>query len=148
MINNVLYPKRAVSKRPCGQCGIPTSKEEFCSRQCRMINTFKVWKANGSLTNQQSKLPKSIRVGLLDEANWQCTWIREDTGLRCTESRVHSDGRSILQIDHIDGNAENNVYENLRVLCPSCHAMTDSFGARNYGNGRKWRRNNVSMAEK
>ncbi len=32
-----------------------------------------------------------------------------------------------LEIHHIDGDRTNNVYENLQLLCPNCHAMTDNW---------------------
>lgn len=35
-----------------------------------------------------------------------------------------------LQLHHIDGNPSNNQLENLTLLCPNCHAITE-----NYGNG-------------
>ena len=41
-----------------------------------------------------------------------------------------------LQVDHTDGNAGNNNPANLRLMCPNCHSQTDTFGARNKGNGR------------
>ena len=40
-------------------------------------------------------------------------------------------GLSILQIHHIDGDATNNKEQNLQVLCPNHHAMTEHFGSRN-----------------
>lgn len=32
-----------------------------------------------------------------------------------------------LELDHIDGNCNNNVVANLRWLCPNCHSQTDSY---------------------
>ena len=36
-----------------------------------------------------------------------------------------------LQLDHIDGNAFNNEFDNLRIICPNCHTQTDTFTGRN-----------------
>lgn len=33
-----------------------------------------------------------------------------------------------LQLDHIDGDRFNNAKENLQILCPNCHAQTETFG--------------------
>lgn len=32
-----------------------------------------------------------------------------------------------LEIDHIDGNNKNNTKENLKLLCPNCHAQTPTW---------------------
>ena len=32
-----------------------------------------------------------------------------------------------FEMDHIDGDNKNNRRDNLRVLCPNCHAQTDTF---------------------
>jgi hypothetical protein len=36
-----------------------------------------------------------------------------------------------LELDHIDGNHQNNALENLRLLCPNCHSLTPTFRGRN-----------------
>lgn len=36
-----------------------------------------------------------------------------------------------IELDHIDGNRYNNTIENLRLLCPNCHAQTDTYRGRN-----------------
>ena len=36
-----------------------------------------------------------------------------------------------LELDHIDGNHFNNDLSNLRVICPNCHAQTDTHAGKN-----------------
>ena len=45
-----------------------------------------------------------------------------------------------LQIHHIDGDCKNNSEENLQLLCPNCHALTENFGSRNKNCTRKDKR--------
>jgi len=46
-------------------------------------------------------------------------------------------GRPPLEIDHIDGDAENAWEDNLILLCPNCHALTPTWKALNKGNAKK-----------
>ena len=36
-----------------------------------------------------------------------------------------------LELDHIDGDRFNNNLENLRILCPNCHALTETYCGKN-----------------
>ena len=36
-----------------------------------------------------------------------------------------------LELHHINGNNSDNRLENLRLLCPNCHALTDSYRGKN-----------------
>jgi hypothetical protein len=36
-----------------------------------------------------------------------------------------------LELDHVDGDRENNCLINLRLLCPNCHALTPTYRGRN-----------------
>lgn len=36
-----------------------------------------------------------------------------------------------LELHHINGNNKDNRLENLQLLCPNCHALTDSYRGRN-----------------
>lgn len=43
------------------------------------------------------------------------------------------DGPIPLELDHINGDRRDNRLENLRLLCPNCHALTDTYRGRNIG---------------
>ena len=36
-----------------------------------------------------------------------------------------------LQVHHINGNNTDNRVENLQILCPNCHAQTDTYCGKN-----------------
>ena len=38
-----------------------------------------------------------------------------------------------LALDHINGDPNDNRLQNLRILCPNCHALTDTWCGRNKG---------------
>jgi Zn finger protein HypA/HybF involved in hydrogenase expression len=37
----------------------------------------------------------------------------------------------VLELEHKDGNNQNNTRENLEGLCPNCHSITDTWRGRN-----------------
>lgn len=45
-----------------------------------------------------------------------------------------------VELEHIDGNSENNTLANCTLLCPNCHSQTSTYKAKNIGNGRAYRR--------
>jgi hypothetical protein len=64
------------------------------------------------------------RQYLLRRANFKCS--------KCGFDKRRPCGTTILEIDHIDGNHQNNSITNLQVLCPNCHALTPKY--RNWHN--------------
>ena len=66
--------------------------------------------------------------------------IKRD-GYKCSCCGISNwNGKEItLWTDHIDGNATNNHPSNFRLICPNCDSQSETFGAKNYGKGRKSR---------
>jgi HNH endonuclease len=51
---------------------------------------------------------------------------------RCLRGTWNSRGIP-LELDHINGRRDDNRLENLRLLCPNCHAQTPTYRGRNIG---------------
>lgn len=62
-----------------------------------------------------------LRKRLVKELNWddKCNICGIDN-LSCS-----------LELDHIDGNHQNNNITNLRILCPNCHSQTTTWCGKN-----------------
>lgn len=52
---------------------------------------------------------------------------------QCSECKLTEwQGQSIpIDLDHIDGNPNNNNLSNLRILCPTCHSYTANYCSKN-----------------
>lgn len=105
-----------------------TKENKYCNKKCQDEYTHKQyiekWK-NGEVTGLSGKydLSSHIRRYMLEKANYQC---------KCGWHEVNKyTGKTPLQIHHIDGNCLNNKEDNLEVLCPNCHSLTENFGSRN-----------------
>jgi hypothetical protein len=57
----------------------------------------------------------------------------EEHGYLCNICSINkwNDQPIILELDHIDGNSDNNTRENLRLLCPNCHSQTPTYRGKN-----------------
>lgn len=78
---------------------------------------------------EDAKQDKSRRAYLLRTRPHQCQY----PGCGITE---WLGAPTPLEMDHVDGDSDNNTEENLRLVCPNCHALTPTHKGKNRGNGR------------
>ena len=67
-------------------------------------------------------------------------YLIEKFGEECSECGQASTWNNkplVLQLDHIDGDSDNNYPKNLRLLCPNCHTQTENFGSKGKGSRYK-----------
>jgi len=69
-------------------------------------------------------------------------FLNERDGYKCNSCGIDEWNNKpiVLEIEHIDGNSENNYPDNFEYLCPNCHSQTDTYKSKNIGNGRHNRR--------
>lgn len=69
---------------------------------------------------QSNNLKKRLIAEGLKEHKCECCGITE-----------WNEKPAPIELDHIDGDRYNNTLNNLRILCPNCHAQTDTYRGKN-----------------
>lgn len=98
---------------------------KFCSNLCSQDNRRKI------------EIERFLKGEVVGRHNLKKHLVRLH-GWICMECKnTEWQGQHIpLELDHIDGNAGNCMPDNVRNLCPNCHAQTPTHKAKNKGNGR------------
>lgn len=114
----------------CLNCGTKIySRNKYCNNKCKNEYLYKEyikrWKCNLETGSKGSDdISNYVRRYMLEKNNNSCELCGWNTVNPYT-------GLVPLQIHHIDGDCKNNKEENLQLLCPNCHALTENFGSRN-----------------
>lgn len=130
----------------CLYCSTPIKFErrlvnKFCNHSCRasFINPLRAApKVDKGKAQKELRLEK-FKQGLVAERSTLKKYLISERGWSC-ESCTQStwlNNPIPLEIDHINGFANNNKPENLRLLCPNCHAIQPTSKGKNRGSGRK-----------
>jgi hypothetical protein len=129
----------------CISCGNENKRPftKTCSNSCeqerRYEDFIKKWKSGD----------KSGIVGFDQTSNYIRKYLMRKYNNACQEcgwSKVNLTTNKVpLQIEHIDGDWQNNVEGNLKLLCPNCHSLTPTYGYLNKGKGRKTLRKTLGM---
>lgn len=126
-----------IQRNYCQNCNKEISiVNKFCSIECdheyKYRDYITKWKA-GEVDGQKGEYSVSnyIKRYLIKKYNNQCQI--------CGWNEVNKYTNKIpLEVHHIDGNYKNNSEDNLQLLCPNCHSLTNTYKAANK-NGRKER---------
>ena len=141
-INNSKFPKRKLKdikfvdgkkiiiSKPfpiCENCGnsCKTHKSKFCSEKC-------------SGDSRRKETDRKIECG--ESTRQMRRYLIEKRGEKCElcgwDKKNPITNKVPLDMDHIDGNSDNNLPINLRLICPNCHSLTPTYKNLNKGNGR------------
>ena len=67
-------------------------------------------------------------------------YLHEKYSMSCSNCRWNKrnpwNNACHLEVDHINGDSENNTENNLRLLCPNCHSLTQTYKSLNRGKDR------------
>lgn len=128
--NNKISKKKKHNSGFCLNCGKSIDKHyKFCGNTCfaeyKRKEYIKKWKNEEvSGTIGKDDIATAVKLYLREKYNNSCQC--------CGWNQVNKfTGIIPLQIHHIDGDCTNNKEENLQLLCPNCHALTENFGSRN-----------------
>ena len=136
--SNACFNRKFIEKQYCLSCGeeLIGRKEKFCSYKCQQkyysSEYIKRWK-NGEENGISGEygISTHIRRYLLEKYNNKCQC--------CGWGEINQyTSKYPLEIHHIDGDYTNNKEENLQLLCPNCHSLTETYKAHNK-KGRKGR---------
>lgn len=127
----------------CLNCGKPLlHKGKYCNNKCmgeyvsnnKYKQAIKDWK--------EDKLPQTYTSNGLVSSHIK-KYLLEKFNHRCAKCGWHEineyTGRIPLEVHHLDGNWKNNNEDNLVILCPNCHSLTNTYKGRNRGRGRSTR---------
>lgn len=115
----------------CTQCRAikPCDGKFFCSRGCyqehRKQERIRIWLSGGPIGL------RPLRRHLLEVYRGRCSSCDLDEWMG---------KKLVVELEHKDGNSENNSPENVCLLCPNCHSQTATYKSKNKGNGRHARR--------
>lgn len=121
---------------PCSRCGILRQsaylKESLCFHCRETLQKIQAW-LSGDLAVSYYGVAR-------EPAIFVKKYIIERDGDKCKVcnlSLCRADGMSIIQLNHIDGNYLNNNPNNLELLCPNHHAITETWGSKNKQKSRR-----------
>lgn len=103
--------------------------------------TGQAWNKGKKLGSNYFKIAKPLLEILIKDSNYQSYKLLKrlfSEGLKehrceCCGLTKWQGSKIPLELHHINGIHNDNRLENLQVLCPNCHALTDNYRGKNKG---------------
>ena len=139
--------KHEAKKHVCANCGKELTYEQrnnkFCCHKCsaeyRYNELIQRWLSEENFVKGGHQIPTFIKKYLMELHNNKCE--------KCGWGEEHPITHNIpLEVHHIDGDCTNNKLENLQLLCPNCHCLTENFGSLNK-NSKRFHRGKIKLIE-
>lgn len=131
------YNNKLRIKKDCGNCKncnkkLNKKRKKYCNNKCQ--GEYKRDEIFRLIENGDETLHvKNYRNFLIEKHGDNC--------MKCSWNEVNPITRLVpIQLDHIDGDSDNNNLKNLRLLCPNCHSLTPTFGRLNENSSRSKRK--------
>jgi|TARA_R110000868_G_C10779941_1_gene755426 predicted nucleic acid-binding Zn ribbon protein len=131
---------KRIKNKTCLVCEnqIKKGASKYCSFKCQQTYLFNQRVENWIKGEYETKTRDFFKRYLTENQGYKCS---------CCSIIEWNNKAIVLEIDHIDGNSENNRPENLRFICPNCHSQTDTYKGKNVGNGRHYRRERYAAGQ-
>jgi hypothetical protein len=112
------------------------NRNMYCDNTCQM----KYQKQEDFLILESGEFDRLGNKQTIDRVSKQyLISIHGENCMNCNWSDVNPWTKKVpIELNHIDGNPENHNLENIELLCPNCHSLTEFNKSR--GKGRKWRK--------
>ena len=119
----------------------PTCNQEFKKRRSNRFCSLKCFSNSKKINFLEKNVQKFLKGELTDKNRPTIKKVLNFLGVENKCSCCGLDewmGKPLsLILDHIDGKANNNTKDNLRLICHNCDSQTDHYKGKNKGNGRK-----------
>lgn len=131
---NTVRKKTPLVTLTCPACSKSFTKDKwrktvYCSKDC--------WASKFS----KDTLAKNVALvteGKIAERSTLYKVLVHVNGNKCVSCGISEWKEKPIRfwVNHKNGNASDNTFENLELICPNCDSQSDFYSGRNRGNGR------------